>query len=1255
MQGRRSTSPPVVVGTACAVFLGLAVAASPTAVAQVDGQAPSAAPGGTPGVITLVTGDTVAVRTDPDKSVQVTGVEPGPGRGSIEFTRLEMNGEHFVYPSDALGLLRADRLDEALFNISLLAEQGLHEPDVDSVPLLSTSEAGVSTFSAAPVWAEVTRSFPDLGVTALAVEKTEAADFWSELLAAEPRAEEFSAAAGPVEKVWLNQRLQPSLDESVGLVGAPSAWEAGFSGEGVRVAVLDTGYDPTHPDLVDNVAGAENLIEPGAEVTDPVGHGTHVAATIAGSGAASDGRYRGVAPDAELLHGKVCELDGCPTDVIIAGMQWAVDQQASVINLSLGSYPSDGTDPLSQAIDDLTASSGALFVVAAGNRGGDSTVEAPGAADSALTVAASTKQDELAEFSSRGPRLIDSAVKPDIAAPGEDITAARAAGTDLGGIVDDQHARLSGTSMATPHVAGAAAILAQQRPDFSAAELKSALMSSAQPLDDVSVYGQGAGRLDVARAVDQTLRAQPASLSMGKALSPVEEAEPVTMPVTLHNDDTEPVELALSIEAAADAAPAPEGLFDVDVSTITVPAQGVAEVDVTADFAASAEAPGPKGARLVGAGPDGQTIRVALGADIGQDEARLDYTAINRAGVSGDNVQAMGFAQSVETGESYTIGGPYSSIVVPKGRYRVVAQVTDDLVLPSGSSYTEAFTYLAREVTLDDHFTVTLDARAGEPVETELDDPELRLTPQMVPSFGIRSKVGAAPASLSGAIPHPGRDFVVPAEPLDGLGMYSTSLWARPMLTGATTDPEPLSVELSELVVSDPADRFIGELTAPVIDVGAAEDVAEVEVAGAIALLTVQGVPGEEVAARVTELIEAGAEGVLYNGFQDVEYDSAWQVPVLQVDDFLGLLRDRIAEGPTEFTIIGREQGSVRYLLHDETEGVGLQGITWSHRKEDLTRVRMRVHAPASEGAAVSVASFADFGDGLVGLDSVVYAPLEQGLYVTPGFEWFHSARIGTDDAYQPVGIHETLPARYEAGGDYEVDLLSGPYGVDLGVPHRDSVTYEPTPFVARTDDEIRIDLPVFQANSPNGSIGVVESWANTGETVLISDGIESGRSNSPGMGVFEVPAQDAEHRLTVRADRELAGLRVGTGYRGDWVFRSGPVDGESEVLPLIDLRYDMALSLLHTAQAGEDVTFGVAAGYQAGSTADAAGVADLRVEFATDGEAWQEAVVTEVDQGWTVTVPGQQAGPVSLRLHAADEGAGNSYTETLIAAYEVR
>ena len=128
------------------------------------------------------------------------------------------------------------------------------------------------------------------------------------------------------------------------------------------------------------------------------------------------------------------------------------------------------------------------------------------------------------------------ALKPDIAAPGESIVAARAAGTLPDNAVDDHYARLDGTSMATPHVAGAAAILAAQHPDWTGAQIKSALMNTAQPID-AGVYEAGAGRLDVARAVRQPVTASPASLNMGFVRWPHDNApEPKT--VTYRNTGT---------------------------------------------------------------------------------------------------------------------------------------------------------------------------------------------------------------------------------------------------------------------------------------------------------------------------------------------------------------------------------------------------------------------------------------------------------------------------------------------------------------------------------------------------------------------------------------------------------------------------------------------------------------------------------------------------------------------------------------------
>lgn len=318
-----------------------------------------------------------------------------------------------------------------------------------------------------------------------------------------------------VEMVWPDLPVHTMLDVSVPLVRAPRVWEAGFTGQGVTIAIVDTGIDVEHPDFEGRIANTVDYTGEGAD--DNNGHGTHVASIAAGSGAASDGKYRGVAPEATILAAKVLRGDGRGRQSdVMAGIEWAVQQGAQVINLSLGGppVPCDGTDALSELVDAAVAA-GAVVCVAAGNSGPtQSTIGSPGCARRVITVGAtvsapSREYDEVANFSSRGPTA-DGRRKPDVVLPGVGIIAARAGGTSLGDVIDEHYTALQGTSMATPHATGVAALLLSANPDLSPEQVKRRMVAGARTMH-LDGNAQGAGRGDAYNAfLDQAGRPLPA-------------------------------------------------------------------------------------------------------------------------------------------------------------------------------------------------------------------------------------------------------------------------------------------------------------------------------------------------------------------------------------------------------------------------------------------------------------------------------------------------------------------------------------------------------------------------------------------------------------------------------------------------------------------------------------------------------------------------------------------------------------------------
>ncbi|QFZ24485.1 peptidase S8 and S53 subtilisin kexin sedolisin [Saccharothrix syringae] len=535
--------------------------------------------------ITLITGDVASYQQDPG----TVRIDPAPREDGSQPSFATTTTAHgvFAYPSDALPLIGAGRLDPELFNITALVADGRQDDETPTIPVIAKPDGR-------PMALAVHTHLSD--AVGVRVPKQDAPRFWASL-----KADELGLSS-----VRLDRKVRPLLERSTRQIGAPTAWDLGLDGSGVKVAVVDTGVDDTHPDLAGKVVAAADFSGEG-DAVDRHGHGTHVASTIAGTGRASDGRNRGVAPGASLLSAKVFDGSGQGDESgVMAGIEWAVAQGADVVNLSMGSGVTDGSDPLSELVDSLSASTGTLFVVAAGNDGpGDRSINSPGSAASALTVGAVDRDDSLAWFTSRGPRLRDALVKPEIVAPGVGIVAARAAGTAMGEPVDDYYTAASGTSMATPHVAGAAALLAQQHPDWTGATIKDVLASTAKDVGH-KWYEQGAGRLDVARAVTQRTTG-PASASFGK----VEGVAPAKHAVTYTNTGDAPLTAGLALGVASWDGSAPDpGTMALAGSSLALPARSTADITVTVD---PDEGPfGVYGGTVVATTPDGGTVRTPV-------------------------------------------------------------------------------------------------------------------------------------------------------------------------------------------------------------------------------------------------------------------------------------------------------------------------------------------------------------------------------------------------------------------------------------------------------------------------------------------------------------------------------------------------------------------------------------------------------------------------------------------------------------------
>ncbi|WP_326793418.1 S8 family serine peptidase (plasmid) [Streptomyces sp. NBC_00841] len=1250
-------------GAATAAVLAVTAIAPSVAVPQDDATAkrplvgsPAAAAQGksTAATVTLVTGDKVLVSTDSAGRASATVVPREDG--SMPLVQMRRSGKDgkdlYVYPEGVEKAIAGGTVDEELFNVTGLIRQGYDDAHADSVPLIAVYDRPVArTTSVTPRGAERGLVLDPIDGVALKADKKEAAAFWADITA--PR----SRSAPGLKKLWLDHKVEATLERSTKQIGADLAWAAGYDGKGTKVAVLDTGADAEHPDLKGRIVASKNFTD-SKTVGDRQGHGTHTISTVGGSGAASDGKKKGVAPGAELLNGKVLNDYGSgATSWIIAGMQWAVDNKADVVSMSLGySEIGDCSDPASMAAEELAKNSGALFVIAAGNMGSASnTVSAPGCAPSVLTVGAVDRDDSTAWFSSRGPVAVTHTLKPEISAPGVAISAAAAGGRGV-----YAYQSMSGTSMATPHVAGAAAIVKQRHPDWTPQQIKAALVSSARTGIPGDVRETGGGRLDVNAAIGQQVLSEPA-VQGGTYNWPQDSADKTTVGVPYTNTGTADIELSLSVEHVTgnDGSTVRSPVAGLGKKTVTVPAGETVKVPLTLDPSKHLEAGqyGDITGRVVAEGPGGVHVSTPFSLYVQPETVTLWVKVIDRLGKPAKGSSSLDLVGTDDArGERRYNGGAAEQLYqLRPGSYFLSSFVTTP---DADGPFLNSVSYLGRpqmEITKDT--TVVLDAREAHRLKVETDRP---------------SEVGTATLSFTRSWDdiwlHAGslsagrqvRGFYASVEGRAHEGDFEFgSYWRQyaPLIDRLAVEGGP---QLHPVTASAGSVNLDGTGSAGLVDAGTgtAEELAAAEVSGRIALIKA---PDNDsyVMKQAQAAKAAGAVAVIaYRDAPGRWYPSAGSfatppLPLLGVPAEEGKeLAARIAAGPVTLHWKATAKSPYVYNLAFPEDGPVAGDRTYRVRDSQLGVTEATYHSAGAPSDYLD-AVFANRPDGvrfsLSGFFNELPVPGKRTELYSAGDTSF-SQTVSSSFPYGEFMIGR--PHTYKEGSKRTENWYGGVLAPAAPLDNEG----KPQLVAERQGNLIGIATAFWGDTEHWGAQG---SFGDIGGVDLRINGGEADHSPYP-WGVFEVPDAEASYELTLYTEKfgiPSRNWKRSTTTATTWKFRSKLDENVySQGLPVMFPKYDLPEEDGNkTLAAADGQTIGLSVGGHAGYTPGA--ITAAKMSYSYDGGAtWTEAKTSHGSAGWTATVDhaGAAGKTVTLKTELTDD-RGNAVTQTVESAYGLR
>ncbi|MFD7278625.1 S8 family serine peptidase [Streptomyces sp. NPDC059862] len=1229
---------PIALGVVTALALGVIPAAATAVSAHPAGPVPPVgAAQRSPGnssthTVTLITGDKVTIGTAADGTV-VRSFK-GANGAATGFHRAVVDGSTYVYPDAVLPYVSAGKLDKQLFNVTRLINDGYDDAHTSRLPLIVryTNAAARSRTQPKVAGSTVVRRLGSIQGAALAQNREQAPAFWSALTGDADAAARSAkpAFAGGIAKVWLDGKVRANLADSTAQIGAQRVWAEGNTGKGVKVAVLDTGVDPEHPDLVGQVDDSASFVPYELEITDYHGHGTHVASTVAGTGSASDGKERGVAPGARLAIGKVLDNEGRgESSWIIAGMEWAArDQRARIISMSLGGS-GDGTDPMSEAVNQLSRETGALFVIAAGN-GGPRSINSPGAADAALTVGAVDSADRLAEFSSQGPRDGDAGLKPEITAPGVDILAARSHYRRGG---SGYYTTMSGTSMATPHVAGTAALLAATHPDWTGPRLKEALVSSAKATPAYAPYQAGGGRVDAVAAVRTSVFATASAYS-GFHAWPPKPGETDVQKVTYTNAGDAPVSLDLAIDAAA-----PAGLFALSEDRVTVPAHGTTSVALTAELD-RLPVDQPVSSMIIGTDSTGAVrARTLIGAAREGQRQNLTINAKDRSGrpLSGRVLLTADHLFTVmELDESGT-----GTARLPVGSYS--GWLTADVRGANGPHSLGMALLSFTDVQLDQDRTVTLDGRKARQVLAHVP----RQTTAVAPRLDVHRSFTDSLVESS-MLPDASYDSIwaLPTGKKVTVGEFEFGARFRleqPALTVGTqsgTYDDPLVKRAAKPL---PAGTrmlrgvFAGE--------GSADALAGHDVRGKAVVVRRSDTVAIKEQAQAAAAAGALVLLVVNDGIGRLQPwdETPWSpldpapltVATLNADQG-GDLIDALQQGRAVLKVTSQPTTDYVYDVVHHWSGAVPADPTWRMERRDLGRVDVsfRNHRPGKANEF----RYDVWRGWTAGNQLTAPAQGERTDWVTSDAAWLEDAIVPGETGQHSVGV-----LRYPAGKSAKVSWF-GP----VQRPRMGPIGFQPVRYL----DTMYIPAPGW-GDSGAGHVGEargnhdVKNWMS-----LYQGDRQLDWGNSEFLPVPGLAAERLPYRLVVDNDRGAWANPYSTHTLTEWNFTSAATGSASaESLPLIQLDYGVDTD--RAGRAGRRAELTVTASHLPGTTST---IGKLSVEISyDDGATWQRSEPARHGDRWRTTLKAPSSADfVSLRVTARDS-AGNSVSQTITRAFGLR